>query len=666
MQAQPVLAAALVISGPGTHRGRAISAVVPAVLVCLMLLFIPGCSGDDPPTGDSDHEGKGVELTAGDESATTPGSAGGKQAVSNVTLIEDGLTESERDEFFHLTMGSELFPLRWMQNLISNRTGKPFLENIERFGLVPDPRNADGLPIGLTAADSIDVRGVGKMVGLNCAACHTGIVSYEGASVVIVGGSSLFDVTRFTTELMESAAATAKDPEKLLRFVNRLWKSGRGQEFPGHDAVKGMLSHLTQNSTARQRLVDSLKSLAKNAENAPHGDLFQTFRKLAGEAREKIRSGLLHGLEENVRGSIAAGLRELKVDLKGVSDDLKGQSIGHLTEDLFIVARLLAGRIAFMKELGELKKLNLPQTDGGPGRTDDFGAGRNLLFGAETAQPMTGPCSIPPLFGLEDVPWADWDGNTSSTLGRSMLTALAGGAAFNPESFTSTVPTRNLARLEELAAKLKPPAWPVELLGELDREKITAGEALFREHCAKCHRPAMVDAEDQPTDAIYPLTELGTDPNRLQNYLKPLGEENFATALQKTSQQYLDAANRDAGISAEEAAAMTAGHPNAWRDTNGYAARRLTGIWSTAPYFHNGSVPTLWDVLSAAEERPARFALGSSQFNPDKVGYVSVISGSSSFVFDTKESGNSNSGHSYGTTLSDSEKMSLIEYLKSL
>lgn len=643
-------------------RRRRTMTVFPGLFIACLFLLTSGCGGDNPPA--QNGSGAGSENSADGSKSKPKNFRGTQEAVHDVRLIEDGFTKAEREEFFHLTMGSELFPLRWMQNLISSETGRPFLENIERFGLIPDPADSDGLPIGLTAADSVDVRGVGKMVGMNCSACHTGIITFEGASVIVVGGSSLFDVEKFTGELFASAGATAKDPEKLVSFVHRLWDSGRGRELPSHDAATRILAHLLKDAAARNSLTDELKSLSKNASEVSPNELMQSFTRLAGQAKDELRGGLLHGLEQRVRGSITRGLGELKAELKGVSDDLKSQAIDHLSEDFFIVSRLLAGRIAFAKKLAELKTLNLATTHGGPGRADDFGAGRNLLF--NSPEPMTGPCSIPPLFGLKGVQWADWDGNTSSTMGRSMLTALAGGAAFNSETFTSTVPTKNVARLEELAARLKSPAWPVDLFGKLDGAKVNAGKTLFEEHCAKCHRPEMINASDVPLASIYPLSEIGTDPNRLRNYLKPLDGKSFAEALQATSQAYLDAANRDSGVSPEEAVKLSEGHPNSWRNTDGYAARSLAGIWSTAPYFHNGSVPTLWHVLSPQTNRPRKFSVGSSRYDPEKVGFVFEVSDSSPFLFDTTVSGNSNSGHEFGTGLSDTEKSSLIEFLKSL
>jgi hypothetical protein len=117
-----------------------------------------------------------------------------------------------------------------------------------------------------------------------------------------------------------------------------------------------------------------------------------------------------------------------------------------------------------------------------------------------------------------------------------------------------------------------------------------------------------------------------------------------------------------------------------------YKARSLNGIWATAPYLHNGSVPTLYDLLlppnpedaknpSAAVEcrpvpagveyRPCKFMVGSREFDPEKVGLKSA--GYDGFVFNTKLPGNSNAGHEYGTkVLSKEDRLNLLEYLKTL
>lgn len=96
-----------------------------------------------------------------------------------------------------------------------------------------------------------------------------------------------------------------------------------------------------------------------------------------------------------------------------------------------------------------------------------------------------------------------------------------------------------------------------------------------------------------------------------------------------------------------------------------YRGRSLNGIWATAPYLHNGSVPTLYDLLSCVSDRPKTFQVGAREFEPMKVGLKTE--GYAGFTFDTSLAGNSNKGHDYGACqLSHQQRMDLIEYLKSL
>jgi hypothetical protein len=94
-----------------------------------------------------------------------------------------------------------------------------------------------------------------------------------------------------------------------------------------------------------------------------------------------------------------------------------------------------------------------------------------------------------------------------------------------------------------------------------------------------------------------------------------------------------------------------------------YIAEPLAGIWSTPPYLHNGSVPTLYHLLLPVDQRPKQFFLGTREFDPEHIGYVSQQE-LDSFELDTTIPGNSNAGHEYGTNISESERMDLLEYLK--
>jgi hypothetical protein len=100
-----------------------------------------------------------------------------------------------------------------------------------------------------------------------------------------------------------------------------------------------------------------------------------------------------------------------------------------------------------------------------------------------------------------------------------------------------------------------------------------------------------------------------------------------------------------------------------------YESRVLHGIWATAPYLHNGSVPNLWELLTPPEQRKPFFMVGSKKYDPTNVGYAadaSPFKDGRRVVGPGADPGNSNSGHDFGTKLSDDEKWQLIEYLKQL
>jgi hypothetical protein len=111
-----------------------------------------------------------------------------------------------------------------------------------------------------------------------------------------------------------------------------------------------------------------------------------------------------------------------------------------------------------------------------------------------------------------------------------------------------------------------------------------------------------------------------------------------------------------------------------WRDTlldtaapyGPYAARPLYGIWAAAPYLHNGSVPTLYDLLLPPAERPATFALGEREYDPAKLGFVvKTACDRQDCLVDTSRPGDGNGGHLWGTDLSEPDRKALLEYLKS-
>jgi hypothetical protein len=150
---------------------------------------------------------------------------------------------------------------------------------------------------------------------------------------------------------------------------------------------------------------------------------------------------------------------------------------------------------------------------------------------------------------------------------------------------------------------------------------------------------------------VVPIEKIGTDPHRLNSYTEKLAQIQL-----KYGEGYGWKFTR-------------------FKKTNGYANQPLDGIWARAPYLHNGSVPTLWDLLTPEEERNGRregFFTGHGVYDVQNVGIrtdVEEVGGRKSFRFVVSEPGNGNRGHSgpeYGTTLSDEDKRALIEYMKTL
>lgn len=101
-----------------------------------------------------------------------------------------------------------------------------------------------------------------------------------------------------------------------------------------------------------------------------------------------------------------------------------------------------------------------------------------------------------------------------------------------------------------------------------------------------------------------------------------------------------------------------------------YKARPLNGIWATAPYLHNGSIPNLWELLQAPKDRVTSFWVGSREFDAKKVGFITNEGKNEFRVNDSNGKlmpGNSNLGHDYaGGQYTDDQKWAIIEYMKTL
>jgi hypothetical protein len=263
--------------------------------------------------------------------------------------------------------------------------------------------------------------------------------------------------------------------------------------------------------------------------------------------------------------------------------------------------------------------------------------------------------------------------------------------------YGSTVLIGNLGEIESWVATLHSPAWPAKLFGPIDTDLSSKGKDIYDMKCAKCHE--VVSRQDQSYQPhMIQASVIGTDPVMVDNLLlqqnpdklQPWGSgklegkstglfasHNFDDHL-KVRGDALTKLATDAlregvlfgpTVGALQKSYVYNGSPQPQFDPRSYKARPLNGIWAVAPYFHNGSVRTLMQLLTRDDQREPRFRVGSREFDPKDVGFANVGSDEDSYLFDTTRPGNSNGGHSgsdYGTDLSSGDKRALIEYLKSL
>lgn len=264
----------------------------------------------------------------------------------------------------------------------------------------------------------------------------------------------------------------------------------------------------------------------------------------------------------------------------------------------------------------------------GAGRIDPFNPVK-FRFLRQPIDTTVGNSDMMTLWNLKGRNALHWDGLTSSLHESVLSSALGDGASLK------SIALPQLGRVEQWITNLQPPRYPLRI----DAALAGRGQTVFTQHCASCHASGGVRA-----GSVIPVAEIGTDTHRLEMW------------------------TRD---SASAYNAYADGYPwdfSAFRKTDGYIAVPLDGVWLRGPYLHNGSVPSLVDLLEPPERRPTVFSRGYDLFDPARVGFVSEgpIAQRIGTRYDTTLPGNSNRGHTYGTALTADDKRALLEFLKTL
>jgi RoxA-like, cytochrome c-like len=208
--------------------------------------------------------------------------------------------------------------------------------------------------------------------------------------------------------------------------------------------------------------------------------------------------------------------------------------------------------------------------------------------------------------------------------------------------------------IQAFILSLEPPKYPFPI----DQELAQKGEIVFRSTCSRCH--GTYGKDGKYPNKIVPIDIIGTDRSRFEGF-KPESGEFY-------NQSWF--AHEKSGWLGDEYPVMK---------TEGYQAPPLDGIWATAPYLHNGSVPTVHDLLNS-KSRPRiftrSFRTGVEDYDPIKLGWkVQPLEDNAGVrlspferrkIYDTTRPGRGNAGHTFGDDFTEPDRLAVIEYLKTL
>lgn len=571
--------------------------------------------------------------------------------------VRQGWTDEEREAMYFGTQGSRLIPKAWLDAL-ETADGRAFasMENLTSYGLLQPPDSAPSLyPIGMVVDQQGDrdfsfsklrwYKGQGDRdnsaepwVGLNCTACHTGSYLVDQTLVIVDGAPSMFDYQSFIEGLDSAMSGTLSDAGRWSRFT---------------DGVLGS-RNTDENQAMLKAAFTSLLDWQKKTEQMNETDLRYGYGRV--DAVGHILNKVLMFADAPVRAGNSANAPVSYPFLWNMWRQKKVQWNGSVEN-----SRITLG-----------------------GGSVEYGAlGRN-------AGEVLG------VFG--DIIFAE----------KTLLDGLSG--------YTSSVDVSNLMRMELLLKKLESPTWPASFPA-IDGARAQKGELLFRNHCASCHLTPDMQAEDQPTERMIPF--VNTPPAELTDiwmacnayiYYGPTGPLNGTTDLDGKVMgdeapvfNMLGAAVKGALLGSKGALIKEVGltffgieplptinrapspfDPRAGEretcltktgvDILAYKARPLDGIWATAPYLHNGSVASLFELLLPADQRLKEFWVGNHAFDTENVGYVNAAPANGQAIklkvrdeTGTVIEGNGNQGHEYGVgDLLPEDRRALLEYLKSL
>jgi hypothetical protein len=549
-----------------------------------------------------------------------------------LTHAEQGWTDDQRLHFHHTSQGTRLIPYDWFMALeqpcLSLVACDLFADKtyLARFGFLSSPTdpklNPNGLPIGFARQENFydpETKTTYAVIGLTCAACHTGELHYGKYAIQIDGAPAMIEVTQFQKALLLAVGFTQKIPFRYGRFEMRVLgpdasedqKADLKRRFTAFiDSAKFELDHAGPGKGIYDNLAgfdrtDALTRIGnqvfavdmQRAENFAPANAPVRFPQIWDASWfnwVQYNSSIADPILRNIGESLG-----VRASAKLYGPDAKDFDNSVHIEGLKALEWLLSGPAPYQG----LRPPNWPSVF--PALDE-----KKVARGADLYKSMCQPCHLPPVDELiadlrkpQPIYW--WENSQKK---RFMIVKDI------KQSFVGTDPHEATDFINRTADS-----------GDLGKGRISAAVGL----------------------------ELVT--NGIAN--------KYFDKMKLTPEQQIEwRAGRDPHDPPIRAEAI-------------YKARPLTGIWAVSPYLHNGSVPNLYALLSPQSERPDKFWTGSKEFDPIKVGHdTSELKGG--YLYDVTKPGNDNHGHEFkdgsrgngviGPALSPDDRYAIIEYLKSL
>jgi hypothetical protein len=598
--------------------------------------------------------------------------------------VDQDWSAAQKTTWYTLSQGSRLLPLSWFRALEQPDSDQPFLarSHTERFRyLVNDTSEPTPLPVGFaidTQNDS-NFSATSKLrwrqgqssrepwVGMNCAACHTNALSYQGKLMRIEGAPTLADFQGYLKSLNLALNQTNTTPEKWARFAGKVLS---GDDTPA-------------NRKALKSALDTLSKWQSQVEQANATDLQYGYARLDAFGHIFNKVMLRTGGTNQPRNPADAPVsypflwnihQHDKVQWNGIAPNVP---IGELL-DIGALGRNVGEVIGVFADLKILPPG--PAIGGYPNSAQV----KNLLALEKqitTLKPPNWPAAFPPIDANK------WEaGKALFTQGAHACTQCHQILERND---LSTPITARMASIAGNGAIGTDPWMACNAYtyqgktGDLQwtpKKFIVGGGTLYGQTGAISDMLGTV-----VIGAIYAdkaeLVQKVSDPGSLLQSAK-LFEVRRDVPLPELSLSGLlfDSAAALDSDKAERLKRCMAAKNN---PLLAYKGRPLTGVWATPPFLHNGSVPSLYDLLLPENERPKSFVLGTREFDPQRVGYVNELSDAAyrseqavrenTFVFRSRDAsgaeiaGNSNRGHDYNNAqFTEAERWALVEYMKAV